>query len=233
MRHADNANHSWLGVRNVTDQTSKDGWARHVGWYVATIDGVKQTFSLLCSALRAYDSSVVRRKGLVAKESDLNIPGEFIRRDESATQEAESNPPLPTKQKYQICRHEKCTVRSHADGHGYCLTHQKFAEMNQLVQDDLNSSSTWSCSRCGNANSHTKSRCGSCKGWRGGRRKGYLTANQNHSRRKVVAAMEDKGSVSALSWKCTKCGNTNTNKSRCSRCNGWKGGRRGSSNKSP
>ncbi|KAL7536345.1 hypothetical protein ACHAXR_007102, partial [Thalassiosira sp. AJA248-18] len=69
-------NPSWRGVRNVTDKKSKDQWAKMVGWYVAAIDGEKHPFSLLADALRAYDASVVRSKG-VLKESELNLPEDW------------------------------------------------------------------------------------------------------------------------------------------------------------
>lgn len=54
----------WKGVKNVTDSKSKDLWAKHVGWYVATIDGEEYSFSLLSDALKAYDISTINNKGL-------------------------------------------------------------------------------------------------------------------------------------------------------------------------
>jgi hypothetical protein len=48
-----------------------------VGWYVATIDGEKYTFSLLADALRAYDASIVSIKGLATKKTELNLPEEW------------------------------------------------------------------------------------------------------------------------------------------------------------
>ena len=67
----------WKGVKNVTDGRSSDEWAKVVGWYVANIDGNKQKFSTLAGALRAYDASVIKKKGNQTKESDLNLPQEY------------------------------------------------------------------------------------------------------------------------------------------------------------
>jgi len=67
----------WKGVRTVTDRHSDDPWAKHVGWYVATIDGEDHTFSLLSDALRAYDSFVVSTKGFKTKKEHLNLPGDW------------------------------------------------------------------------------------------------------------------------------------------------------------
>ncbi|KAL7527492.1 hypothetical protein ACHAXR_007734 [Thalassiosira sp. AJA248-18] len=80
----------WLGVRNVTDRTSPDLWAKHVGWYVATYydnddsaSPEEHTFSLLSDALRAYDASVIRCKLGAKAESieacELNIPEDWSR----------------------------------------------------------------------------------------------------------------------------------------------------------
>lgn len=66
----------WKGVRTVTDRHTDDPWAKHVGWYVATIDGQDHTFSLLSDALRAVDSFVVSTKGSKTKKEDLNLPGD-------------------------------------------------------------------------------------------------------------------------------------------------------------
>jgi len=66
----------WKGVRTVTDRHTDDPWAKHVGWYVATIDGEDHTFSLLSDALRAYDSFVVSTKGFKTKKEHLNLPGD-------------------------------------------------------------------------------------------------------------------------------------------------------------
>lgn len=69
----------WLGdVINIVDDNSSDDWARYVGWYMVTIDGVQRSFALLIDALRAYDSSVLRSKGWAkTKLSDLNLPEEW------------------------------------------------------------------------------------------------------------------------------------------------------------
>jgi hypothetical protein len=74
----DDENIVWKGVKTVTDRQSDDPWAKHVGWYVATLDnGQDHTFSLLSDALRAYDSFVVSTKGLNTKKEDLNIPSDW------------------------------------------------------------------------------------------------------------------------------------------------------------
>ncbi|KAL9189450.1 hypothetical protein ACHAXT_009125 [Thalassiosira profunda] len=80
-------NPSWKGVKNVTDKKSKDAWAKHVGWYEATIDGEKETFSLLADAVRTHDASVVRAKGLKTEMEELNLPEEWtglLRREPSS-----------------------------------------------------------------------------------------------------------------------------------------------------
>mmetsp|Transcript_13109 Transcript_13109/g.28475 ORF Transcript_13109/g.28475 Transcript_13109/m.28475 type:complete len:836 (-) Transcript_13109:2875-5382(-) len=64
----------WIGVRNVVDEDSTDPWAYTVGWYIATIDGQDQPFSLLSDAVDAHDKAVVQRKGKSTNESDLNLP---------------------------------------------------------------------------------------------------------------------------------------------------------------
>ena len=85
------SNKGWKGVKNVTDYQSADMWAKHVGWYVATLtttnnegEGEKEettvehTFSLLSDALRAHDAHMVRTKGLVnIHKSDLNLPSDW------------------------------------------------------------------------------------------------------------------------------------------------------------
>jgi len=54
-----NENHSLMGgVRNVTDESSEDLWARHVGWFVAVVDGRERAFSQLRNALRACEASL-------------------------------------------------------------------------------------------------------------------------------------------------------------------------------
>eukprot|EP00581_Thalassiosira_minuscula_P013910 CAMPEP_0183712662 /NCGR_PEP_ID=MMETSP0737-20130205/7738_1 /TAXON_ID=385413 /ORGANISM="Thalassiosira miniscula, Strain CCMP1093" /LENGTH=297 /DNA_ID=CAMNT_0025941321 /DNA_START=283 /DNA_END=1172 /DNA_ORIENTATION=+ len=63
----------WIGVKNVTDRTSSDLWAKHVGWYVADVDDHERTFSLLSDALRAYDASVVRKRMKEEEEEDKKV----------------------------------------------------------------------------------------------------------------------------------------------------------------
>jgi len=89
---------SWIGVKNVTDRRSKDQWAKCVGWYVATIEGGNYSFPRLSDALKAYDVSVVRSKGVKTAESELNIPedweGLFSGQNETPPK---SNSPAATK----------------------------------------------------------------------------------------------------------------------------------------
>jgi len=67
----------WRGVKNTMDKRSKDQWAKCVGWYVATIEGEKYSFSDLSGALKAYDASVVRAKGVKTRESEVNLPEDW------------------------------------------------------------------------------------------------------------------------------------------------------------
>lgn len=68
---------SWPGIKNVKDRKSVDEWASTVGWYTAFVDGEEQSFPLLMDALRARDAYIVKRKGCLTKESDLNLPEEW------------------------------------------------------------------------------------------------------------------------------------------------------------
>lgn len=78
MRKLDgNSESEWIGVKNVLDRKSIDKWAKIVGWYVASIDGQEQPFSLLSNALRAYDDHVVCCKGAKTERCDLNLPEEW------------------------------------------------------------------------------------------------------------------------------------------------------------
>jgi len=66
-----------MGVKVVYDANSNDKWARDVGWYQVQIDGMKQSFSLLSEAWKAYDAHVVCTKGKQTKKSDLNYPDDY------------------------------------------------------------------------------------------------------------------------------------------------------------
>ena len=66
-----------MGVKVVYDANSNDKWARDVGWYQVEIDGMKQSFSLLSEAWKAYDAHVVHTKGKQTKKSDLNYPDDY------------------------------------------------------------------------------------------------------------------------------------------------------------
>jgi len=67
----------WKGVRNRVDRDASDMWAKHVGWYVATIDGREVPYSLLTEALRAHDDSVAERLGARTRPELLNLPDEW------------------------------------------------------------------------------------------------------------------------------------------------------------
>ncbi|KAL7449934.1 hypothetical protein ACHAWC_001943 [Mediolabrus comicus] len=69
--------HQWKGVKNVVSKDSDDIWASLIGYYVATIDGKEVAFPHLSEALRAYDASIVKRKGDKTKQADLNIPKDW------------------------------------------------------------------------------------------------------------------------------------------------------------
>jgi len=79
----------WRGVKNTMDKRSKDQWAKCIGWYVATIEGEKYSFSDLSDALKAYDASVVRAKGVKTRESELNLPEDW---DGLLTSEGKKSP---------------------------------------------------------------------------------------------------------------------------------------------
>ncbi|KAL9180597.1 hypothetical protein ACHAXT_011050 [Thalassiosira profunda] len=68
-----------VGVETVVDKfaPADDRYARTIGWYTANIDGEDCSFSLLSEAMRAYDSSVVRRKVEKTRPCDLNLPDEW------------------------------------------------------------------------------------------------------------------------------------------------------------
>ena len=77
LLHTQNLRKSWIKVKSVIDEQSTDEWARYVGYHQATIDGQVYSYPLLSDALRAYDTSVVHRKGGRTQLGDLNLPGEW------------------------------------------------------------------------------------------------------------------------------------------------------------
>ena len=83
-------------MRSATDARSEDQWARLAGWYVATIEGKRHDFSNLGDALRAYDAATVRKRGLLVREAELNLPEEWsgLFADE---EEEEKGPPTHMK----------------------------------------------------------------------------------------------------------------------------------------
>eukprot|EP00573_Skeletonema_grethae_P003160 CAMPEP_0201686368 /NCGR_PEP_ID=MMETSP0578-20130828/842_1 /ASSEMBLY_ACC=CAM_ASM_000663 /TAXON_ID=267565 /ORGANISM="Skeletonema grethea, Strain CCMP 1804" /LENGTH=508 /DNA_ID=CAMNT_0048170417 /DNA_START=29 /DNA_END=1555 /DNA_ORIENTATION=- len=85
---------TWKGVKTDRDENSTDEWAKLVGWYVVTtVDGKTLTFSTLLQAMRAYDESVVKRKGCETKGSELNLPEDYP--DLKATGEVDVNAVTP------------------------------------------------------------------------------------------------------------------------------------------
>ena len=66
------------GVKHICNKDSSDPWARERGWYTVNIDEVEETFVHLSDALRAYDISQAKTKGDDLKESDLNLPRDWI-----------------------------------------------------------------------------------------------------------------------------------------------------------
>jgi len=66
-----------IGVRKKLDKKSIDKWANTIGWYEVTVDGQKQSFSLLSNAMKAHDACVIRKHGTQTKKSYLNIPEDY------------------------------------------------------------------------------------------------------------------------------------------------------------
>ncbi|KAL7549522.1 LOW QUALITY PROTEIN: hypothetical protein ACHAWF_012782 [Thalassiosira exigua] len=127
---------SWRGVkgvRNVADKKSDDKWAKHCGWYVATIDGTKHNFASLQEALRTYDAATVRRKGLLTQEKDLNMPEEWgkLFGKEDVADEAGNGMKKVPKNDSIFCGAEGCTLHKVTNCYGYCLHHFKLIETDQ------------------------------------------------------------------------------------------------------
>ena len=88
------------------------------------------------------------------------------------------------------------------------------------------STDPWLCS-CGHQNAPTKLRCGSCQGWKNGKRN--MHNNQAHQQTPPgLPQMHAAGpNIPQLPWNCHKCGKSNlATKSRCGSCQGWRGGTR-------
>jgi len=84
--------------------------------------------------------------------------------------------------------------------------------------DDLDSGGNWTCD-CGNRVAASKSRCGSCHHWRGGKRKGgwkIKASTQNG---------DDSGIEWSLDWSCCDVV-ISSKKKRCGKCHKWRGGKR-------
>ena len=84
---------------------------------------------------------------------------------------------------------------------------------------DDNNGEPWTCD-CGNVVPGTKSRCGGCHHWRGGRRQGGWKLGS------IGREYDsDDGVDRTQDWTC--CGTTiSAQQTRCGKCNGWRGGKR-------
>ena len=76
----------------------------------------------------------------------------------------------------------------------------------------------WNCAHCDNKISSTKSRCGKCHRWRGGKRKGGWKI-------KINVEADDSGIEWDKDWTCCDV-MIPAAKKRCGKCNGWRGGKR-------
>ena len=75
----------------------------------------------------------------------------------------------------------------------------------------------WICTNCQNEVYSTKSRCGKCHRWRGGKRKGGWKIK--------VSAVDESGIEWDKDWTCCDL-IIPAAKKRCGKCNGWRGGKR-------
>ena len=75
----------------------------------------------------------------------------------------------------------------------------------------------WNCTHCQNKVSLTKSRCGKCHRWRGGKRKGGWKIK--------VSDVDESGIEWDKDWTCCEV-MISAAKKRCGKCNGWRGGKR-------
>jgi len=80
----------------------------------------------------------------------------------------------------------------------------------------------WICPNCQNEVSNTKSRCGKCHRWRGGKRKGGWKIK--------VSEVDESGIEWDKDWTCCEV-MISAAKKRCGKCNGWRGGKRVASKK--
>jgi hypothetical protein len=85
-------------------------------------------------------------------------------------------------------------------------------------ENDDPTSTNWVC-QCGSEVPATKSRCGKCHHWRGGKRKGGWTIRPSSD------SPNDYGIDWTADWVC--CEEViSANKRRCGKCNRWRGGKR-------
>jgi len=75
----------------------------------------------------------------------------------------------------------------------------------------------WACTNCQNEVSNTKSRCGKCHRWRGGKRKGGWKIK--------ITDVDESGIEWEKDWTCCDL-IIPAAKKRCGKCNGWRGGKR-------
>ena len=61
-------------IHHVTDNNTKDNWAKLVGYYVLTLNKEEEKFTFLTDAVEKHDKSVVERKGEKTTKADLYQP---------------------------------------------------------------------------------------------------------------------------------------------------------------
>ncbi|KAL3786351.1 hypothetical protein HJC23_000593 [Cyclotella cryptica] len=96
----------------------------------------------------------------------------------------------------------------------------------ELEEDGIDRSTDWRC--CGEVISAQKTRCGKCRGWRGGKRKVRWTYDGGPRVKKAAPpprdVREEGDNVdSSIEWECKKCNNVNQGtKKRCAKCASWR-----------
>ena len=61
-------------IHHVTDNNTKDNWAKLVGYYVLTLNKEEEKFTFLTDAVEKHDKSVVERNGEKTTKADLYQP---------------------------------------------------------------------------------------------------------------------------------------------------------------
>jgi hypothetical protein len=98
-------------------------------------------------------------------------------------------------------------------------TSSELSDNAEIKEENHDPTSTnWVC-QCGSEVPATKSRCGKCHHWRGGKRKGGWTIRPSSN------SPNDYGIDWTADWVC--CEEViSANKRRCGKCNRWRGGKR-------